>query len=63
MPPPQIFRVVQRDGGWSVEHQGRLSNRSLDKAEVIASASKLARAASATGQAAQVRIEGETGYF
>ncbi len=61
--PPLIFRVVQRDGAWSVEHQGRYSNRSSDKDVAVASATKLARAALTIGRPAQVRIEGETGYF
>ena len=58
-----IFRVTQRDGAWSVEHEGQFSNRSREKAEVIASATKLARAAAGQGRAVQVRIDGETGYF
>ncbi len=61
--PALIFRVVQHDGAWSVEHQGRYSNRSSDKDVAVASATKLARAALTIGQPAQVRIEGETGYF
>ncbi len=60
---PLIFRVVQHDGAWSVEHQGRYSNRSSDKDVAVASATKLARAALTIGRPAQVRIEGETGYF
>ena len=60
---PLIFQVVQHDGAWSVEHRGAYSNRSPNKAEVVASATKLARAALSIGQPAQVRIEGETGYF
>lgn len=60
---PLIFRVVQQDGGWSVEHEGRFSSRSPDKAVAVASATKLARAALTVGRAVQVRIEGETGYF
>jgi hypothetical protein len=60
---PLIFSVVQHDGAWSVEHEGRHSNRSPDKAVAIASASKLARAALAGGRPAQLRIEGETGYL
>ncbi len=60
---PLIFRVIQQDGAWAAEHEGRQSGRSNDKAEAIASATKLARAAISVGQAVQVRIEGETGYF
>jgi len=60
---PLIFRVVQHDGAWSVEHDGRRSNRSPDKAVAVASATKLARAALSAGRPVQVRVEGETGYF
>ena len=60
---PLIFRIVEHDGAWSVEHECRFSNRSRDKAEVIASATKLARAAIVVGRPAQVRVEGEPGYF
>ena len=54
---------MQHDGAWAVEHEGRYSNRSSDKAEAMAAASKLARAALAGGRVVQVRVEGETGYF
>jgi hypothetical protein len=58
-----IFKIVRHDGAWAVEHEGRLSNRARDKDEVIASATKLARAAVGQGRIVQVRVEGETGYF
>jgi len=63
MTPPLIFQVMQTDGAWSVEHEGFHSDRTIHKAEAVASATKLARAVSLHGQPAQVRIEGETGYF
>ena len=63
MHPPLIFRVIEREGGWSVEHDGCYSNGSQIKAEVVASATKLARAATSIDRAAQVRIDGEVGYF
>ncbi len=63
MAPRSIFEVVQTDGGWSVEHEGVVTDRTLYKAEAVASASKLARVASLQGQLSQVRIAGETGYF
>ena len=63
MTSPLIFQVVQNDGAWSVEHHGAFSGRTAYKAEAVASATKLARAASFGGQSAQVRIQGETGYF
>jgi hypothetical protein len=58
-----IFRIVKHDGAWAVEHEGRFSNRARDKAEVVASATKLARAAVGQGRMVQVRVEGESGYF
>jgi hypothetical protein len=58
-----IFQVVKLEGAWAVEHQGAFSNRSLEKAVAVASANRLARTAIAGGQAVQVRIEGESGYF
>jgi len=63
MPAPLIFRVTHHDGAWSVEHEGQFSNRSRNKAEVIASATKMARAASGLGRLVQIRVDGETGYF
>ena len=63
VPTPMIFQVFQHEGAWSVEHEGCISDRSAVKEEAVASATKLARAASATGQLVQVRVEGETGYF
>jgi len=60
---PLIFKIVKHDGAWAVEHEGRLSNRARDKAEVVASATKLARAVSGQGRVVQVRVEGESGYF
>jgi hypothetical protein len=58
-----IFTIVKQDGAWAVRHDGLVTNRAIDKAEVIASATKLARAAGAKGRVVQVRIEGEGGYF
>jgi hypothetical protein len=58
-----IFRIVKHEGAWAVEHEGRLSNRARDKAEVVASATKLARAAVGQGRIVQIRVEGESGYF
>jgi hypothetical protein len=58
-----IFSVVRSDGGWAVEHDGERSNRSTDKNEAMASASKLARAAMSKGQLVQIKIEGESGYY
>ena len=61
---PLVFKVVQsEERTWSVEHDGQHSDPSIDKAEAIASATKLARAALTGGRPVQVRVEGETGYF
>lgn len=58
-----IFSVVRDDGAWAVEHDGSRTNRAHDKAEALASASKLARAAMSQGKLVQIKVEGETGYF
>jgi hypothetical protein len=58
-----IFTVCPVTGGWAVEHDGVFTDKSRDKAVAQASAAKLARAAMAEGEAVQVRIEGEMGYF
>ena len=60
---PLIFRVIKSDGAWSVEHEGHRSDRSADKEEAVASATKRARAALTHGRPVQVRVDGETGYF
>jgi len=58
-----VFSVIRSDGAWAVEHEGAHSNRSRDKAEVMASASKLARAAMTQGRMVQIKVEGESGYY
>ena len=58
-----IFSVIRNDGAWAVEHEGELTNRSRDKAEANAAASKLARAAISQGRMVQIRVEGESGYY
>ncbi len=65
MKPPSrlIFTVVQRDGGWAVEHGGAYSDQSRSREEVMASASRRARAANASGALSQVVIQGDSGYF
>jgi hypothetical protein len=60
---PLIFSVIRNDGAWVVEHEGEQTNRSRDKAEANAAASKLARAAISRGRMVQIRVEGESGYF
>jgi hypothetical protein len=63
-PPPRlIFTVARHKGGWAVQHGGAYSDASINREEVMASASRRARAASAGGALSQVVIEGETGYF
>lgn len=63
MMPRMVFQVVLDSGVWSVEHDGLRSDRTIYKAEAVASATKLARALSLRGHLTQVKIEGETGYF
>jgi hypothetical protein len=59
-----IFLVVQRNsGGWGVELDGELVDRSEGRDEALSSATRRARARSESGHPSRVVIEGETGYF
>lgn len=58
-----IFTVSSVTGGWAVEHEGVFTDQSRDKSIALASAAKLARAAMSAGEAVQVKVQGETGYF
>ena len=66
MKPPTIrltFSVVQHSGGWAVEHDGAFTDLSSSRDEVLASASRRARAANDSGVLSQVVVQGERGYF
>ena len=62
-PPRTIFNVMPHAGGWAVERGGEFLVRASNKDEVIASASRLARAASAAGELTKVVVSGERGFF
>lgn len=62
-PPRLIFNVVKHSDGWAVEHGGAFSDLSRSRDEVLASASRRARAANDTGALTQVVVQGESGYF
>lgn len=57
------FAVVQHSGGWAVEHGGAFTDLSMSRDEVLASASRLARAANDAGALTQVTVQGERGFF
>lgn len=61
-PSRATFTVVQHKEGWAVLHDGAYSDLSVARDEVMAAASRRARASNDKGQAAQVRIEGEPGF-
>ena len=65
MKPPSrmVFTVLQHEGGWAVENDGAFTDQSGDRDEVMASASRRARAANDKGILTQVVIRGEAGYF
>jgi hypothetical protein len=58
-----IFTVVQHSGGWAVEHGGAYTDLSRSRDEVLASASRRARAANDAGAPSQVVVQGESGFF
>jgi uncharacterized protein DUF2188 len=58
-----VFLVVQRTSGWSVEHEGEQVDNTDGRDEAVTSATRRARARSESGHPSRVIIEGETGYF
>ena len=62
-PPRTIFNVTPHAGGWAVERDGEFLDPAPTKDEVLASASRRARAANAAGELTQVVVWGESGFF
>lgn len=62
-PPRMIFTVTPHEGGWAVEQAGEFMDLAATKDEVMASASRRARAASGQGSLTQVVVRGESGFF
>ena len=58
-----ILTVVQRDGAWVVELEGQVFGESSDKEVAKAAANKRARQLQDSGQACQVRVSGELGFY
>jgi hypothetical protein len=58
-----VLSVVRHNGLWAIEHDGAHFGHADDKEAVKATANKRARAMQDRGQACQVRISGEFGFF
>jgi hypothetical protein len=58
-PERTVFTVSPHDGGWAVEHDGMVIERSPDKEVAKAAANKRARAAQDAGQPCKVLVWGE----
>ncbi|HMP62767.1 DUF2188 domain-containing protein [Phenylobacterium sp.] len=58
-----VFTVARHDGAWAVEQDGAFSDHTPHKEEAKAAANRRARAAQDQGQACQVRVSGEHGFF
>ena len=57
-----VFTITQHEDGWAVEHDGKFLDASLVRDEVLAAASRRARACNDKGLPAQIRLEGEQGF-
>ncbi|HTK34153.1 MAG TPA: hypothetical protein VL358_02555 [Caulobacteraceae bacterium] len=57
-----VFTVTQHEEGWAVEHDGHFFDASLVRDEVLAAASRRARASNENGLPAQIRLQGELGF-
>ncbi len=58
-----ILPVARHDAGWSVEQDGVHFGQSSDKEVAKAAASRRARTLQDAGQACQIRICGEHGFW
>ena len=58
-----VLTVTRRDGVWQVEHAGDRFGHSADKEIAKAAAHRRARQMQDGGQACQVRVYGEHGFW
>lgn len=58
-----VLTVAQHEGWWTVELEGQMFGRSLDKEVAKAAANKRARQLLDGGQACLVRVTGELGFY
>jgi len=63
MPDRAVLTVIRRDEAWAVEFEGEVFGQSPDKEVAKATANKRARQLQDQGQACQVRVSGEIGFF
>ena len=58
-----VLNVMRHEGGWSVEQNGDYFGQSPDKEVAKAAAHRRATSLNEAGQACQVRVSGETGFW
>jgi hypothetical protein len=58
-----VLTVLRHDGGWSVEQDGDFFGQSSDKEVAKAAAHRRALSLHASGQACQIRVSGEHGFW
>jgi hypothetical protein len=56
-----VYNVTPRNGGWGVEHIGKLLDVYPSREEAEAAGERLARLTQASGHDAEVIVQGETG--
>ena len=57
-----VFTVAPHHSGWAVEHDGQVLDHGRNRDEIMASASRHARASHNAGRFAKVVIAGEPGF-
>jgi hypothetical protein len=62
-PERAVFTVTRHNGSWAVEFGGQYFGHSADKEIAKAEASKRMRQIHDTGQACQIRVVGEQGFY
>jgi hypothetical protein len=63
VPDRAVLTVLKHDGLWAVEFEGEYFGHSNDKDVARAAANRRVRSMQDKGQACQVRVSGEHGFF
>jgi len=56
-----VYSVIHRDGGWAVEHIGKVLEVYPTQAEAEAASQRLAKLTQVSGHDAEVVVQGESG--
>ena len=61
--PRAVFKIMQLDGGWAVEHEGHHFDRCRTREEATASATRRANRAQNEGKPAKIIFADEPSFY